>query len=431
MTRGERRRAAQTASPLKWLSTLLWPDGQAELVPGRGEPTVVGVGHGEVEVGLRWWASPSAEKAEIIIPATSTPAARTAVRRYHDGFTLQRRARSWAAELMMRSPAVAGRVVGRHSVAVSGQPAGGLLDELAEALAKHHPNLRELHVAVSLARPKSNRKPVLQLIDQHGECLGWAKIGWNPWTTQLVGNEAHWLQARPSAPLITPELVADFTSGEDRVVITSGVVASRWPRRRKPSMGELVTAIADLGTRDRLPIAESAWWKSVEAVRSVATPSEARAIGHVSRLADGLLFDVGAWHGDLTPWNIMSGSSKSGSAVIDWEFAADGVPVGFDLCHYQTQVASELKGMTVDEALDYSARLSPQGLAAIGVDPHNQIAVFGLYLVELIRRTLALRAAGMPVDDVKQGAAAVRRIRADLLSASAPTSAGATSDIHA
>jgi hypothetical protein len=96
--------------------------------------------------------------------------------------------------------------------------------------------------------------------------------------------------------------------------------------------------------------------------------------------------------------------------VIDWEFAAEGVPLGFDLCHFHTQVGVEMKGLSARVALDRSARLSPQGLALLGVDPHNQINVYRLYLVELIRRTLALRAAGMSVDRVEQGEAATDRI---------------------
>jgi hypothetical protein len=355
------------------------------------------------------------------MPASSPAAARTAVRRYHNGFTLRRRARSWAAELVMAVPGLAGRLLSRRVVSVDGPATDGLLCHLAELLVADRPNLTELHVAVTLGRPKSNRKPVLQLIDQNGVCLGWAKIGWNDWTNRLVANEARWLRAGPRPPLVTPGLIGELTLDGRQVVIAGAAVAGRLPRRNRALDPRLVDAVADLGTRDRVRLTETPWWASVQKVRAVATLSEDRAIDQVAGAAGSLLFDIGAWHGDLTPWNIMTaaplGRGPAGRLhhVIDWEFAADGVPVGFDLCHYHTQVATELKGMSPDGALDYSARLSPQGLAALGVDPHNQIAVYRLYLVELIRRTLALRSAGIPVNDVRQGAAAVRRIRADLL----------------
>ena len=379
-------------------------------------------GHGEVKVGFQWWASPTAIDAEILVPALSAPAARRSVRRYHDGFTLKRRARSWAAEILMRTPMLPDLLLRRGLVTVDGQVNDGLLSHLAEFLAASRSDLQELHVAVSLSRPKSNRKPVLQLLDQNGSCLGWAKIGWNEWTSKLLGNEAGWLQAIATHPLHTPSLVDDLMIGDARVVITTGAEASRLPRRERELDTTLLLAIADLGSRGRVRLSESPWWASVEAVRPAATPAEAAAIDQVAAVTDDLRFDIGAWHGDLTPWNILStgGSGRRVAQVIDWEFAADGVPLGFDLCHYHTQVASEMKGMSADRALDHSARLSPQGLAALGVDPHNQIGVYRLYLVELIRRTLALRVAGIPVDDVKQGAAAVRRIRADLLRAPSP-----------
>ena len=429
---GEGQRAEQSNQPLKWLSTILWPEGQARLVPGKGTGAVVGGGNGEIHVGLQWWASPDSDEARILIPATSREAARTAVRRYHDGFTVGRRVRSWAAETAMRSPNLARTVLGSNRVTVEGRPTEGVLSALAETLAAGNPNMTELHVAVSLAGPKSNRKPVLQLIDQDGVCLGWAKIGWNEWTADLLDNEARWLQTRPELPLITPNLIEDVTIGGHKVVVTSGMVAGRWPKRSQPSPDPaLLLAVANLGPRTTAPLADLPWWSSVENVLPVATAGEAAAIERVVADTKGLVFEIGCWHGDLTPWNIMTvRAPKAGISrilapfkdsvyqVIDWEFAADGVPLGLDLCHYHTQVASEMKHMSADQALDHSARLSPQGLAGLGIDPHNQIAVYRLYLVELIRRTLALRAAGMPLGEVNQGAAAVRRIRADLLSPS-------------
>jgi len=431
---GGRQGAEQSIPPLSWLSSILWPDGQARLVSGKGTGAVVGGGHGEIQVGLHWWASPSSDEARVLIPATSQKASRTAVRRYHDGFTLARRVRSLAAETTMRSHGLARCLLGRNTVTVEGRPTDGVLTSLAETLAEKNPQMTELHVAVSLSGPKSNRKPVLQLIDQHGVCLGWAKIGWNDWTAGLLDNEARWLQARPDLPLATPVLLENRTIGGQSVVVTSGAAAGRWPKRtpRRPDPA-LLLAVADLGTRTTAPLPDMPWWSSVKDVLDVATSSEAAAIEQVVASTEGLVFDVGCWHGDLTPWNVMTKtipdsppglgrilvrSKREIYQVIDWEFAADGAPLGFDLCHYHTQVASEMKRMATDQALDHSARLSPQGLAELGIDPHNQIAVYRLYLVELIRRTLALRAAGMPVDEVKQGAAAVRRIRADLLSPS-------------
>lgn len=412
---------------LRWLSSILWPGDTGRLMvdrrrrPGADQATVVAAGDGRVRVGFRWWGSPSAADAELLIPATSIEAARTAVRRYHDGFTLERHARSWAAELLMRSPRLAARVLDRRLVAAAGLVDDGLITDLAAVLARSGP-LDELHVAITLARPKSNRKPVLQLLDRNGLCIGWAKVGWNEWTRRLVDNEATWLEHRPPSPLITPRVLERLHSRGRLVVVTSGVLGSRRPRRvsDQPPPPDVFLAVADLGTRTRLPLVETPWWRSVQDVLPHGTEREVQAVEQVAEAARWCTIEIGAWHGDLTPWNIMtppvslrpsrSGGGPENVQLIDWEFAADGVPLGFDLCHFHTQVGAEMKGLSTRAALDRSARLSPQGLARLGVDPHNQINVYRLYLVELIRRTLALRAAGMPVDRVEQGEAATDRI---------------------
>ncbi len=408
-----------SGSSLSWLSAILWPQGDARLLidrrrnrSGGNQAYVIAGGDDDYSVGFRWWASPSPQSAEILVPATSMAAARAAVRRYHDGYTLRRRARSWAAELLMRWPAAADRVLDANLVAATGRVEDGLLTELAASLAETEP-ISELHVAVTLSRPKSNRKPVLQLIDENGVCVGWAKVGWNHWTKDLVANEADWLRRRPAGALVMPRVLAQRNLRGHLVVVTSAVTAGRRPRRvaTQPAP-ELLAAIADLGRRGRMVLADTPWWRSVLSVLHLADDNERRAIEEVARSVGSASIEVGAWHGDLTPWNIMSSGPGAGPTVIDWEFAADGVPLGFDLCHFHTQVGTEMKKLTARQALNRSARLSPQGLAQLGVDPHNQINVYRLYLVELIRRTLALRAAGMATDQVEQGRAAAERLGA-------------------
>ncbi len=396
-------------SPLEWLSQILWPSGEARLQPAGEEHTAATP---NAPGNRQWWASPSADQAEILVPADPVPA-QAAVRRYHDGFSIKKRARSWAAEAVMHLPGMPDRLLGSHLVVVEGHSSDRTLDllqQLGELVGQ--PDLR---VAVSLARPKSNRKPVLQMIAPDGSGLGWAKIGWTDWTTNLISNEAFWLLKNSDGPLVKPVLLHDVDLCGHRVVVTSGVMGSRLPRRGtsdSPNI-ELVAAIAAMGTATSSPVTGLPWWTSVTDVLGAADPAELDVIRHTADSVAGRLITSGAWHGDLTPWNIMSPSPRSaqqGLQVIDWEFAADGVPLGFDVCHFHTQVATELRGMDPDQALDYSARRSPQDLASLGVDPHNQIATWQLYLVELMRRTLALRQAGFGTENVHQGAAAARRL---------------------
>ena len=339
-------------------------------------------------------------------------AARRAVRRYHDGFDLRRWARSVAAEVSMWSPAIAGQLLDKDAVVVDG-PADavrrGVLGGIHDTLGRD-----DLRFAISLATPKTNRKPVIQILDGNGLALGWAKVAWNPWTEGLVANEARWLDQPTKPPLVTPLVLADTELAGRRVVILSAIAPGRRPKLRRPRQPDptVLQAIAARGTTDHKPVVESIWWASVESVLGQADAHERdaidRAIAHADGRAGDLKVRLGAWHGDFTPWNVMT--VRGLAEVIDWEFAADGVPFGFDLCHFHTQVATEMLGLPPERALDYSARLSPQGLALLGVDPHTQIATWQLYLVELIRRTLTLRAAGLETGGVQQGRAAVRRL---------------------
>lgn len=390
--------------PLNWLSTILWPDRSTT------------IGHDESSAPT-WWASPSVDQPKILIPARSTAAARTAVKRYHDGFTPALRARSLTAEALMAGGPLARLALHNKGVSIrsgDGPADPGVLDALQDLM-----KAPELHVAVSLSTPKSNQKPVLQLLDGRGRCLGWAKVSWNDRTEALVANEAQWLQRRPRVPLSMPSLLHDVELAGQRVVISSGVEASRRPRRSPatPPAPDVFLAVSELGSVARMEIQETPWWRSVERVLDVADRREEAAITRAVSACDGLRFRVGAWHGDLTPWNLMTTADRV--HLIDWEFAADGVPLGFDLCHFHTQVAAELKSGVnrgddrrhgAGAALDRSARLSPQGLAALGVEPENRLPVWRLYLVELVRRYLALRAAGYPVDLISHGPAALLRL---------------------
>ncbi len=407
--------------PLAWLAPILWPDGRTRLVPAAADGRFGAASTAAVDVaaavpGRRsgpmaagWWGSPDGTAPRILIPAGAPGAARRAVRRYHDGFSPGRRLRSAAAEATMLVPGVAARALGRHRIRVEADPGAtrGVVEWLGELLDEP-----DLLVAVSLSIPKSNRKPVLQLLTPGGICLGWAKVAWSPISEALVANEADWLDRPAVAPLITPRLLHDVELCGRRVVVASPVDVGRRPRRRPdaPPPPAILRAVAGRGSTGRVRLGESIWWHSVEAVRPNATDGEWTAIAATAVAAGDRRLEVGAWHGDLTPWNLMT--TRRGVQLIDWELAADGAPVGFDLCHFHTQVATEMRGAGPAAALDRSARLSPQGLATLGIDPAERNLVWRLYLVELVRRSIALRAAGYPSERLTSGPAALDRLAA-------------------
>lgn len=289
-------------------------------------------------------------------------------------------------------------------VAANDAMSSGVLEAIAETLP-----FGPVFFAIGLSLPKANRKPVVQLLDGNGVCHGWAKIGWNQRSAALVGNEAEWLERRPLPPLIIPELLNDFEIGESRVVISSSVSPRRRPPRQRmapPSMSTF-RSVAAMGSLASKPVTETAWWETVEQALANAGAGDVEAIRAVPSQIGGDV-RVGAWHGDLTPWNLMTDCDKI--CLIDWEFAADDVPLGFDLYHFHFQVASQLRGLPPEAALDYSARLSPHGLTQIGVDGKAYADVYLLYLVELVRRSLLLDREVDETYEFEQGAAAMRRL---------------------
>jgi hypothetical protein len=218
-----------------------------------------------------------------------------------------------------------------------------------------------------------------------------------------------------------PRLLHDVVLDGRRVVVTSAADPSRLPRRRPTATPptEVFRAVAAMGPSDIVRIEESPWWASVESVLDGATDRERAAMREAVDACSRLWFDVGAWHGDLTPWNLMTGPHSF--QLIDWEFAADGVPLGFDLCHFHTQVGSEMQGCDAAGALDRSARLSPGDMAALGVEASARSSVWRLYLVELLRRMAALRLAGFPVERLTHGPAALERLERSLGVATNPS----------
>ena len=107
----------------------------------------------------------------------------------------------------------------------------------------------------------------------------------------------------------------------------------------------------------------------------------------------GLPCKVGRWHGDLSPWNMMTGRQSTG--VIDWEFSHDHMSLGSDLVHHRFMVATHLGEQTAVDALD-TCRASCAALYRSAAIADDEIpGHFALWLLELIRRDLELASHGV------------------------------------
>jgi hypothetical protein len=388
--------ARTPGTSLEWLNDILWPNGDGSFVAGVSGGQAPSVSTAAAGVEPSWWANPTAAAAQTLMPATPIAAARRAVRRYHDGQSLPRRARSVAAEVAMRSGPLRSVLPLGEVVGLRGSLDTGVIGRLRRELAEP-----DLTVAVSLAQPKSNRKPVLQLLRADGHCIGFAKVASTDHTRVLVENEAAWLRRRPRVPLASPDLLWSGEAEGAAVLVMSAVLPPRIPRRRPtaPPPAAVFSAVADLGTRRTILVLESGWWSRVERLAAVASADELTAIQRVGATAEDRPLPVGGWHGDLAPWNLLT--RQGAYHLIDWEFAADDVPVGFDLCHFHLQAGNETLGLHAGAALTRARDLALGHLGADGA------LVFSLYLVELLRRQLHLRSIGYPEEGITHGPAAL------------------------
>lgn len=126
----------------------------------------------------------------------------------------------------------------------------------------------------------------------------------------------------------------------------------------------------------------------------------------------------GAWHGDLTRWNVASTSRRA--FVWDWERLALDAPAGFDALHYDLNEAVQAGVHPgVHRWLDSGSRLLRDPLmAATGLLPHTVSTVMALYLIDLATRFLTDLRPGSSgvvaaVDDWLLPALDGLRVRAD------------------
>ncbi len=327
---------------------------------------------------------PTADRPELFLPLASPDVAAAALRRYHDGRSRSDRLKTAVALATARSGLL--RVAPGDHVEVG---PFALVEQLALELDEP-----ELHVAITLGPRRRNRKPVLQLIRPDGSTVGFAKVGWSPFTRALVDNESMWLQrfaGHVPAGVEIPRVLASIEGPDRLVVVTSPLITS--PRSGQD--GRLPTrAVIDLARAlgsERVP------FTNLSHVNELRT-------GRVDQLVDidtlvdrhrGVSIEVGAWHGDLTPWN--TSTTRGTTQIWDWEFADDGRPVGFDLLHNAFELVRRSTARNEAKALAAVCREAEAILAPLGQPSH---AVVDLYLCELIQREARLRGEGWTPADL-------------------------------
>ncbi|TQN37557.1 hypothetical protein FHU33_4212 [Blastococcus colisei] len=390
-TEQPRTDAALRLEYLHEVARLLWP-APASVWTGRaGEPAPAGMAGDFVVV-------PSLDRPRLLVPLGSARAAATAVRRYSEPGSLPARLRLDALALAMRAglgPAVmrdrlrVGTATPDSVASDSMPPPDTIETHLAEALG------RPVRVSLHVGPARANRKPVLQLLSDAGEVLGFAKVGINDLTRRLVVDEARSL---------TELAAADFTRIEVPRVLHHGtwrgleVLAQSplpiWQKRVPLSpagLGAAMLEVAQVCGTGEEPLTTSRFWTGLDgALDGLAdddTVTQLRAaFASLTAAAAGTVVPLGAWHGDWTPWNCASVRGRV--LVWDWERFEHGVPLGFDALHFHLQRA--VVGRRADARLAVAGCLSdaPALLAPFGIGRDEAAVVALSYLVALATRYL-------------------------------------------
>ncbi len=258
----------------------------------------------------------------------------------------------------------------------------------------------DVRVSMHLSAPRANRKPVLQLVTPAGATAGFAKIGVNELTGELIRSEHAALtrlgEARLTSLSVPRVLHAGRWAGLD-VLVQSPLPV--WERRTPLAPGRLAMAMTEVtrvGGCSRQSLGASGYWRQLAARVTAADDTAARsdlaaALRRVEAAAAGGVLSFGGSHGDWTPWNMAS--ARSGLYVWDWERFRTGIPVGFDASHYWLQ--EQVVGRRADpraaaaECVDRAAAL----LRPLGVPAGEARLTALLYLADLAARYLTDRQA--------------------------------------
>ena len=341
-----------------------------------------GAGKGPDEAYL---ARPSSAEPHLLVPLASRAVASAALHRYHDNRSLTERLSVMSAQGVARLGLLQ-RVWGDR---VDLEPFA-MVQQLARALGE-----ASLIGAITMGPPRRNRKPVVQLLTDNGETVGFAKVGWSPFTQELIANEAHWLrQIRGNLPkgLVAPEvlfegpvLTGSGVRTESNVVVTGPLQTSPLSRRRAPLDTEIIADTARcLGSQRELV-------RDLPQVRAAADSEIGQLIPIetlIERHGDTEV-ETGIWHGDLTPWNTATSATET--AVWDWEFAGGHRPIGFDALHINFETVRRSGARNEAAAVTAVVAGAPPIAQRLG-QPTD--AMIDLYLLELLSRELRLAGEG-------------------------------------
>ncbi|GAB3207532.1 phosphotransferase [Marinactinospora thermotolerans] len=375
------------AAYLTELAEILWPCG-GTLGRGRDDSPFNGAVPLRSGAAREYLPVPSAHNPRIILPVANRHAAARGVAAFAQRHSLRDRVRlvlltgafaSGVAPLLLRDRL---RVASGHAIEHA----------LSAALD------REVVIAIHVGPPRANRKPVLLLLTPGGRTIGYAKVGVNPLTSRLVSAESEALrllaETRFSGITVPRPLHTGTWNGRPLLVQEPLPVGDQTDRPTRRQLLRCALEIAELEPLREEHLSACAYRHTLaERITEIGDRAEAPALRAALEGLPDVRLPFGAWHGDLTRWNLACTPRRA--FVWDWERLTFGVPIGFDVLHYELNECVQAGVHPgVHRWLDSGARLLRDPLmSGAGVRPDSVSTVMALYLIDLATRYLRDRQA--------------------------------------
>ncbi|MBA9003559.1 MULTISPECIES: hypothetical protein [Thermomonospora] len=358
---------------LHQIGALLWPGHQVTIGRERsGRPV------------REYLLVPHAREPRLMLPAPRRAAA-AAVMGFNKGRSRKAATLSRALWAGLRSGAAGPLLRDRLRVYGDGS---GIEDHLGEVLG------RDVLMGLHVGPDRANRKPVAQLLTPRGVTVGYAKIGFNPLTRELVRAERTALEILAERPLRTLRVPRVAYAGRwndlEILVLEPLPVWDRQVPADPARLHAVMREVAEAGGVERHRLAGSPYWKGLRERAGGLDGPQAdgirTALDRLAAVHGDREVPFGAWHGDWTAWNMAV--LPDTMLVWDWERFTQGVPVGYDAVHFHMWDALTEGGVEPRKAAADAVAAAPRLLAPFGLDAETGTVVALLYLAELGTRYL-------------------------------------------
>lgn len=251
---------------------------------------------------------------------------------------------------------------------------------------------RDVLVSLYVGPDRGVQKPVLRLLSPSGETLGFAKIGTNTLTRELVRGEADvltFLNAAALEHLVAPTVLHRGTWKGHEVLVQQPLSGSGADGVDRALLVAAMVELADVSGRSVHPLTDSPYWTALgsrleKLPASAYTELLTDTVDQLAQTGGSTSIAFGAWHGDWAPWNMTVADGRI--QAWDWEHFGLAVPVGFDAVHFAIQEQLVTYGLSAADSVHTGVARAADLLEPVGVRREDADLVALLYLIEIATR---------------------------------------------